>query len=172
MKSQHNIYLWIWLIILRFFQLKRANFVLIQNFTIARKGKKKISMQIAFDKTEAYCIILADSFAFFADFLQCDAGEGTPHHVLVHTINDVTIHHYFFRPYLFFVPALLPCVFICILLCPITLFQMLFHKIWFCLNCNMFERNDIQAPQKANTYFLSGPHLFLVRTTQIFLLLY
>ena len=50
-----------------------------QNFAIARKGKKKISMQIAFDKTEAYCIILADSFAFFADFLQCDEW-GKAHH--------------------------------------------------------------------------------------------
>ena len=152
--------------------VKKGKFCFDTKLYNSSQGKEKNIYANCLWQKEAYCIILADSFAFFADFLQCDAGEGTPHHVLVHTINDVTIHHYFFRPYLFFVPALLPCVFICILLCPITLFQMLFHKIWFCLNCNMFERNDIQAPQKANTYFLSGPHLFLVRTTQIFLLLY
>ena len=28
-------------------------------------------------------------------------GEGKPHHFFVRTTNDVTIHHYFFRPHLF-----------------------------------------------------------------------
>jgi len=33
------------------------------------------------------------------------AVEGTPHHFLVRTTNDVTICHYFFRPHPFFRPG-------------------------------------------------------------------
>ena len=43
-------------------------------------------------------------------------GQGTPHYFFVLTTNDVTTHHYFFRPRLFS-PEHCFCVFKCNILC-------------------------------------------------------